>query len=292
VDGPPAARGSAPGSGSRGEVGTAPASSTGARRVPLTTGSGSSPRLGADDLLYVASNGTSDSIWRLHNGVQAQVWSAAGARVVGGPALAPGGDRFAVTVQHDGGASLVVANADGTGARSVLSGVELRGAPGWSANGRSIAIAVVDDGQPRVYHVPVDGGAPAAFLREYSVDPVWAPDGGLMVFSGPDIGTTLSIRAATPDAATSSLRDLRLPRGARRVVFMPGRRALVVLRGAIAHKNLWLVDLDTGAERQLTDFASDFVVRDFDVSADGRELVVERVDQRSDVVLLDLAPER
>ena len=69
---------------------------------------------------------------------------------------------------------------------------------------------------------------------------------------------------------------------------MPGRRALVVLRGAIAHKNLWLVDLDTGAERQLTDFASDFVVRDFDVSADGRELVVERVDQRSDVVLLDL----
>jgi hypothetical protein len=52
------------------------------------------------------------------------------------------------------------------------------------------------------------------------------------------------------------------------------------------------VDLDTGAERQLTDFASDFVVRDFDVSADGRELVVERVDQRSDVVLLDLAPER
>jgi hypothetical protein len=73
---------------------------------------------------------------------------------------------------------------------------------------------------------------------------------------------------------------------------MPGRRALVVLRGEIAHKNLWLADLDTGAERQLTDFAADFVVCDFDVSADGRELVVERVDQRSDVVLLDLAAER
>jgi hypothetical protein len=52
--------------------------------------------------------------------------------------------------------------------------------------------------------------------------------------------------------------------------------------------NLWLIDLGTGAERQLTSFAPDFDIRDFDVSTDGREVVLDRVQERSDVMLLDL----
>jgi Tol biopolymer transport system component len=55
----------------------------------------------------------------------------------------------------------------------------------------------------------------------------------------------------------------------------------------MAHKNLWLVDLSTGAERQLTNFGPEFIVRDFDISPDGRELVVEQVQEQSDIVLID-----
>jgi hypothetical protein len=54
------------------------------------------------------------------------------------------------------------------------------------------------------------------------------------------------------------------------------------------HKNLWLIDLETGARRQLTNLAPGFDIRDFDISPDGREVVLERVQERSDVVLLDL----
>ena len=61
----------------------------------------------------------------------------------------------------------------------------------------------------------------------------------------------------------------------------------MVLRGEIQHKNFWLIDLETGAERQLTNFPPDFDVRDFDISPDGREIVLERVQEHSDVVLLD-----
>jgi hypothetical protein len=43
-----------------------------------------------------------------------------------------------------------------------------------------------------------------------------------------------------------------------------------------------------GAERQLTNLTPDFDIRDFDISADGREVVFERVQERSDVALLDL----
>jgi acetolactate synthase small subunit len=72
------------------------------------------------------------------------------------------------------------------------------------------------------------------------------------------------------------------------LAFLSGGRALVLLRGEIQHKNLWLIDLETGAERQLTNLAADFDIRDFDISKDGREVVLERAQERSDVVLLDL----
>jgi hypothetical protein len=69
---------------------------------------------------------------------------------------------------------------------------------------------------------------------------------------------------------------------------MPGRRSLVVLRGEIRHKNLWLIDLETGAEHQMTDLAPNFDVRDFDISPDGREIVLEQVEEQSDIVLLEM----
>jgi hypothetical protein len=78
-----------------------------------------------------------------------------------------------------------------------------------------------------------------------------------------------------------------LTRGARRLRFYPGRRALVAMRGDIRHKDLWMIDLDTGAARQLTQLPVDFNIRDFDVSADGEEIMVERVQEHADIVLID-----
>lgn len=58
------------------------------------------------------------------------------------------------------------------------------------------------------------------------------------------------------------------------------------LQGGIEHKNLWLIDLKTRAERQLTNVPPDFEIRDYDISPDGSEVVLERVQERSDVGLL------
>jgi Tol biopolymer transport system component len=70
-------------------------------------------------------------------------------------------------------------------------------------------------------------------------------------------------------------------------VFTPDGRSLVVLRGESEKKDLWLVDLDTGASRQMTALPGDFTVRDFDLSPDGKELVLERAQQQSDIVLIE-----
>jgi Tol biopolymer transport system component len=177
--------------------------------------------------------------------------------------------------------------ADGTNARIVTDSLALQGDPAWAPDGQSITSAADDHGVPHLFRIPVDGRPPTPFVHEYSVDPAWAPEGNFVAYSGPDIGTTFSVKAVTADAAAHSLPALTLTRGARRIAFLRGGRTLVVLQGDIEHKNLWRIDLDTGAAQQLTNLPPEFDIHDFDISPDGREVVLERVQERSDIVLLD-----
>ena len=269
-------------------IGDWPAELSAAARIALTTSTGFSPRLGPDYLLYVSATGTSESIWKLANGTGTELWSGEGARVLGGPAISADGRSIAFSVRQHGQVLLYVTQADGTNARIVSDSLDLQGVPAWSPDGQSITSAAVDHGVPHLFRVPVNGGSPTLFVNEYSVDPAWAPDGRFFIYSGPDIGATFSVKAVATEAAAHPLPSLTLTRGARHVAFLPGGRALVVLRGDIQHKNLWLIDLQTGADRQLTNLGPDFDIHDFDIFPDGHEVVLERVQERSDVVMLDL----
>ena len=259
-----------------------------AAQIQLTTGTGFSPRLGLNYLLYVSATGTGESIWKLANGTGTELWSGQGAQIFGGPAISLDGRYIVFSVRQHGQRLLYVMQADGTNARIVTDSLDLQGAPAWAPDGQSITSAADDHGVPRLFRVPIDGRSPALLVQEYSVDPVWAPDGRFVVYSGPDIGTTFSVKAVTTEAVARPLPALTLTRGARHLTFLRGGRALVFLRGEIQHKDLWLIDMETGTEQQLTHFAPDFHIRDFDISPDGREVVLERVQERSDVVLLDL----
>jgi Tol biopolymer transport system component len=269
-------------------IADSPAGVLAAARISLTSSTGFSPRLGPNYLLYVSATGTSEGIWKLADGTSSELWSGPDAHVFGGPAIGPDGRFIAFSVRQHARALLYVMQADGTNARVVTDSLDLQGAPAWAPDGQSILSAASDHGVPHLFRVPIDGRSPVPFVQEYSVDPAWAPDGQFVVYSGPDIGTTFSVKAVTAAAAAHPLPALTLTRGARHMTFLPGGRALVFLRGEIQHKNLWLIDLETGAERQLTNLTPDFDIRDFDISPDGREVVLERVQEHSDVMLLDL----
>ena len=259
-----------------------------AARIPLTTSTGSSPRLGPDYFVYVSATGTSESIWKVGNETATELWNGQGAQIVGGPAISPDGRSITFSVRQHEQTFLYVMQADGTNARIVTDSLDLQDGPTWAPDGQSITSAANDHGVPHLFRIPVGGGPPALLIGEYSMDPAWAPDGRFVVYSGPDIGTKFSVKAVTAEGALRPLPPLTLTRGGRRLAFLPDGRALVYLRGEIRHKNLWLVDLETGSNRQLTNFTPDFDIHDFDISPDGREVVLERVQEHSDVVLLEL----
>ena len=135
-------------------------------------------------------------------------------------------------------------------------------------------------------------------LDDYALDPAWAPRGEFLVYSGINIGTAFPVKAVTAVGQPYKIPELTLSRGAalgvtqvgaRRLRFLPGQAALVLLRGNIQHKDLWARELTTGSWRQLTNFGRDIVINDFDVSPDGSAVVFERVQEHSDVVVIDRA---
>src|SRR5207248_2186945 len=146
-------------------------------------------------------------------------------------AISTDGRYIAFSVRQRGQTLLYVMQAAGTNVRIVADSLDLQGAPAWAPDGQSVTSAAYDHGAPHLFRVPVDGRSPSRFVEEYSVDPAWSPDGRFIVYSGPDIGATFSVKAITAGAAAHPLPALTLTRGARHLTFLPGRRALVFLRG-------------------------------------------------------------
>jgi Tol biopolymer transport system component len=177
--------------------------------------------------------------------------------------------------------------SDGKALRAVSTSLPLRGSPAWAPDGLSIAQAVLHDGEPRLMRIFLDDRPPTPLVSEYSIDPVWAPDGRFLVYSGADVGTTFPLRAVAADGRPYSIPALMLTRGGRRIVLSADGRSMVVLRGEVSHKNFWLVDLKTGAERQITELAPDIAIRDFDLSRDGSAIVFDRVQESSRIALIE-----
>ena len=262
---------------------------SGAKQIPLTTNTGFAPRLGLGYLLYASMNGNTASIWKLVGGSSSELWRGTEAKITGGPAVSPDSQSVAFSIRQHGKAFLYAMRADGTDARIVARTLNLQGAPAWSPDGLSIVSAADDHGVPHLFRVPVNGGAAETLIREYSMDPAWSLGGRFLVYSGPDIGTNFSVQAVAADAKARPLPALTLTRGARHLAFLPDGHELAFLRGDMQHKDLWLVDLETGVERKFIDLPPNLNVVDFDISPDGHEVVLERLQEDSSVVLLDLA---
>ena len=260
---------------------------TAAAAPELVSPNGSSSRFSGQGIVYVAESANGQRLWKSENHSRSEIWNAAPGRIAGAPALSSDRRRIAVPVEEAGRSKLYVMDADGSHARVVADSLELRGNPEWAPDGRSVVISALHDGKPSLTRVFLDGTAPISFTSEYSIDPAWSPDGKFVVYTGSDVGTTFPLRAAAADGHPYPLPGIMLSRGARRVSFLPNSQAMAILTGGIGHKSLSLLDLQTGAQRTLTELPPGFNIRDFDISPDGSELLFERVEGNSYAALIE-----
>jgi dipeptidyl aminopeptidase/acylaminoacyl peptidase len=257
-------------------------------RMTLPTAHGLSPRFGPDYLLYRASTSGNDGLWKIGEGRKpAELWNSREGRVVAALAIAPNGRQFAFPVRRGGVTRLHVMNADGSGVRQITEELDVRGSPAWSPDGQWIAVAANRNGQPALFKLPINGGTPVLLVPGFALDPVWSPSGRFLIYSGADVGTTFALKAVAADGSPYPLPELVLSRGARRVAFLGGDDALVMLKGDVSYKELWTRDLKTGRERQLTALGRRFTIGDFDISSDGRTVVFDRSTDESDIVLIE-----
>ena len=239
-------------------------------------------------MLYLSSKGGNDGIWKFADGTAVELWNGSAGRVPEGAAISPDGGHVAFIAQKSGRNKLYLMNSNGTSVTELGNSLNIRGAPAWPPVGNWITVPA-DQGQGAgLFKIPLDGTLPVQLVAQQVANPVWSPDGRFLVYSGIEVGTTFPLKAITADGKPYTIPEITLSRGANRFSFLPGRPILVVLKGDIWHKNFWLIDLVTGQQRQLTNFSREFLISDFDVSPDGRELVFGRTKENSNVALIEL----
>jgi Tol biopolymer transport system component len=143
----------------------------------------------------------------------------------------------------------------------------------------------------RVFLIPVDGGSATRLLDRASYNPVWSPDGKFILYSEPVSGSNMVVKALTRSGDTTPMPRIVVPyTRATPYRFVPGRRILIFLKDtSFRTRNFYSMDLETGAERQLTDFKPGTLIQSFDVSLDGQQIIFDRQKENADVVLIDLA---
>jgi Tol biopolymer transport system component len=247
-----------------------------------------SPRYGPNYLLYLSSKGGGDGLWKFQDGVSTELWRPTDQVVVAPPAISPDGTRVCFTVRKGNRYQLYSMTADGTEIRALAESMNVVDAVSWSPDGKSV-VASIDEGMGgRIYRIPADGGTPERLVDELSYNPVWSPDGRMILFYVAPQGALFPLRAITPDRQPVAIPEVSARGEGGRFRFLPDGKSFVVLQGAYRAQNFYLVNLETGARRQLTDLARGPLLRDFDISPDGTHIVFDRIRENSDVVLIDL----
>ena len=88
------------------------------------------------------------------------------------------------------------------------------------------------------------------------------------------------------------LPDIKVLRAGERARFLPDGSSLVYMLGSQPSQDFWLLDLATMKSRRLTRLDPGPAMRTFDVTPDGKRIVFDRIEENSDIVLIELSTPR
>jgi Tol biopolymer transport system component len=259
--------------------------------LPVPRGRTQAPRFGPNALFFLSAGGSGDGLWKVEGGSVAEVWRNVDGALSEPPAISRDGQRLAVVVRRGGTRHLSIMRADGTNRQTPAPSIEVEGVAGqgtadWSPNGTQIVVGGRDAQGSALFLIPVNGGPPVRLVDGKWVNPVWSPDGELIVYAGRSLIGQVELRAVRPrDRTVVTLSDVWVRPGGYR--FLPNGTGLVYLP-RIYSTDFWLLDLATKKSHILTHLGNQGAVRTFDITRDGKFIVFDRLRQNSDVVLIDM----
>ena len=139
-----------------------------------------------------------------------------------------------------------------------------------------------------LFKIPVDGGVPERIADGEALNPIWSPDGSLIIYAGAQVNVGHPLLAVRPDGSPVELPDIDVLRAGERARFTPDGSGLVYMKHFQLSQDFWLLDLATMKSRQLTRLDSTATMRTFDITPDGKQIVFDRLFKNSDIVLIEL----
>jgi Tol biopolymer transport system component len=249
------------------------------------------PRFGGASLFYLSSLGTGDGLWRLRDGQVTEIWKGGDGALLETPAVSRDGGRVAIVLRRSGKHQLHVLSADGAELQPIAEGIDVQGTSCWSPDGKWIVTGGSGANGPGLFKIPVDGGPAVRVVAGPALNPVWSPDGSLIVYAGTNVRTFAPLLAVHPDGTSVELPKISVRRLGERVRFLPDGKSLIYMQGLLASQDFWLLDLASMKSRPLTRLENRATMRTFDITSDGKQIVFDRLRENSHVVMIDLPKE-
>jgi eukaryotic-like serine/threonine-protein kinase len=242
-----------------------------------------------------------------------------------GLALMPDG-RILYTVFGPGTADLFVVNTDGSNPRQLTSNAALNAFPAVCPDGRFIVFVSTRTGAPHIWRmnsdgtnaqqlthgiadvnpsvspdsqwivyqnisesglwkIPIDGGTPVRITDKLTSQASISPDGKLIAcrYREKDLSP---FQLGLIDFGTGqTVKTIDIPPTNQNLKWTPDGRSVLYVdpRGGVS--NVWSQPLDGSPPRQVTNFKSDIIFA-FDLSNDGKRMVLSRGNISNDVVLI------
>ena len=249
------------------------------------------PRFGGSSLFYLSSLGAGDGLWRFRNGQATEIWKGSDGALWQAPAVSREGDRVAIVLRRSGKRQLHVLSSDGAELQPIADGIDAQGSSCWSPDAKWIVTGGSDSTGPGLFKIPLGGGAPVRLVSGQALNPVWSPDGSLIVYAGTNVSTFAPLLAVRPDGTSVELPPISLRRLGEHVRFAPDSKSVIYMQGLLASQDFWLLDLASMKSRPLTKLQNRAAMRTFDITPDGKQIVFDRLRENSQVVMIDLRNE-
>jgi Tol biopolymer transport system component len=198
------------------------------------------------------------------------------------PRVSPNGRYIVFTSWKTGSPHFWRVDADGSNPRQLTNNGADNTWSSYSPDGKWVIYAKQgsDNG---VWKVPIEGGDPVRVQEGEAFTPVVSPDGRMIAYRDASGDPSYKL-AVIPFAGGPAIKKLAVPKSPA-WHWSIDNRAIMYIDNESGVSNIWSQSIEGGKPTQITHFNNDQIA-DFELSQDGLQVVVGRLQVNADVVLI------